>query len=102
MKTIAFLVVAVLAPVTVATQVGEEPPGPHATRLRTKITRRDGTVRTATLDGVGCTVSICSRTLIKGNGGLVRAGLDSLAAIRDTTSDSASLVLKGGSRRACC
>jgi hypothetical protein len=69
--------------------------------LTAKITMSDGTTRTATFEGVGCTSSICSRVAIKGNanGTTVTVPLDSIAAIRDTTVDSALLVLKDGTTR---
>jgi len=61
----------------------------------------DGTTRTATFEGVGCSASICSRVAIKGkaNGTLVTTRLDSIAAIRDATADSALLVMKDGTTR---
>ena len=67
-----------------------------------KLTMSDGTNRTVRLDGVGCSVSICSRVLIKAktaNGSLVTIPLDTLFAIRDTTENSALFVLKNGSER---
>jgi hypothetical protein len=69
--------------------------------LTAKITMADGTTRTATFEGVGCSASICSRVVIKGktNGTPVTTRLDSLAAIRDATADSALLVLKDGTTR---
>jgi len=61
----------------------------------------DGTVRTATFEGVGCSSSICSRVAIKGkaNGTPVTTRLNSIAAIRDVNADSALLVLKDGTTR---
>ncbi len=69
--------------------------------LTARITMSDGTTRTATFQGVGCSSSICSRIAIKGkaNGTPVTTRLDSIAAIRDTTPDSALLVLKDGTTR---
>lgn len=70
--------------------------------LTAKITMRDGTTRTATFEGVGCTASICSRVAIKGNkadGTPVTTRLDSIASIRDTTTSGALLVLKDGTTR---
>ena len=74
----------------------------HKSNLRAKITTLDGGTREFTLAGVGCTQSICSRTVIKGDSqahALSRTWLDSIAAIKDTTKDSAVLVLKDGSER---
>ena len=61
----------------------------------------DGTTRTATFEGVGCSASICSRVAIKGkaNGTAITTRLDSIAAIKDVTADSALLVLKDGTTR---
>jgi len=62
----------------------------------------DGSKRVARLEGVGCSASICSRTLIKGRAGretLVKTWLDSIAAIKDTTVDDALFLLKDGTER---
>jgi hypothetical protein len=69
--------------------------------LTARITLSDGTIRTATFEGVGCSSSICSRIAIKGkaNGMPFTTRLDSIAAIRDATADSALLVLKDGTTR---
>jgi hypothetical protein len=69
--------------------------------LTARITLSDGTTRTATFEGVGCSSSICSRIAIKGkaNGAAVTTRLDSIAAIRDVTPDAALLVLKDGTTR---
>jgi hypothetical protein len=69
--------------------------------LTARITMSDGTTRTATFEGVGCSASICSRVAIKGraNGTPVTIRLDSIAAIRDATADNALLVLKDGTTR---
>ena len=64
------------------------PPGQTA-----KITLADGTTRTARLEGVGCSASICSRTAIDGT------PLGSIAAIKDTTATGAVLLLKNGTTR---
>jgi hypothetical protein len=69
--------------------------------LTARITMSDGTTRTATFEGVGCSASICSRVAIKGkaNGTAVTMRLDSIAAIRDANADSALLLLKDGTTR---
>jgi hypothetical protein len=67
-----------------------------------KITLPDGATRMVKLEGVGCAVSICSRTVIKGKtegDSLVRTWLDSLAAIKDTTVDAAVFVMKDGTEQ---
>jgi hypothetical protein len=69
--------------------------------LTARITMSDGTIRTATFEGVGCTSSICSRVAIKGksNGTAITTRLDSIVAIREATADNALLVLKDGTTR---
>jgi hypothetical protein len=69
--------------------------------LTARITMTDGTTRTATFEGVGCSASICSRAVIKGkaNGTPVTTRLDSIAAIRNVNADTALLVLKDGTTR---
>ena len=67
-----------------------------------KITLRDGETRTRELDGIGCTVAICSRTAIKANTGadqVVKTWFRSLAAIRDTTPADALFVFRDGTSR---
>jgi hypothetical protein len=71
----------------------------HSSGLTARIVMPDGTNRTARLEGVGCTVSICSRVAIEGKGenqSPVRSWLDAIAAIRDTTADDALFVMKDG------
>lgn len=67
-----------------------------------RITMADGSSRMARIEGVGCSVSICSRTMIVGKGESqtsVKTPLDSIAEIRDTTPADALFVMKDGSRR---
>jgi methionine-S-sulfoxide reductase len=74
----------------------------HSSGLMAKITLPDGTSRTARLEGVGCPVSMCSRVAIKGiakGDSLVRAWLDTIAAIKDTTADDALFVKKDGTEQ---
>jgi hypothetical protein len=71
----------------------------HAAQFEARISLRDGTVRTARLQGVGCSQSICSRSVIKGEDGAhkpVVSPFDSLAMIKDTTPDTALFVSKDG------
>lgn len=73
--------------------------GQRASQLDARILFRDGTVRTARLQGVGCSQSICSRTLIKGEDGarrMVSSPFDSLSKIKDTTPNAALFVSKDG------
>ena len=65
----------------------------HLSGLTAKITTSDGKSRVVTLDGVGGSASICSRTAIKGNTDghiLARNWLDAIASIKDTTQSSTS------------
>jgi hypothetical protein len=99
------LAVALLAPVTFALRGASEPSEDrlgHQSGLTARITMADGTSRMARLNGVGCSASICSRTVIKSkaeNDALVKTWLDSIAAIRDTTATDALFVLKDGTAR---
>lgn len=71
----------------------------YASQFEAKVSFRDGSVRTARLQGVGCTQSMCSRTVIKGEDGarrLVSSTFDSLSKIKDTTADAALFVSKDG------
>src|ERR1017187_3106844 len=57
----------------------------HLSGLAARITMADGSGRVARLEGVGCSASICSRTLIKGRTDretLVKTWLDFIAAIK--------------------
>jgi len=74
----------------------------HASGLMARIKTRDGVLRTVRLEGVGCAQALCSRTAIKGQGAdnlEVRAWLDSLAAIRETSNHDALFVSKDGTSR---
>ena len=74
----------------------------HSSGLTARIVMADGTNRTARLEGVGCTVSICSRVAIEGkseNKSPVRSWLDAIAEIRDTTANDALFVMKDGTAR---
>jgi hypothetical protein len=99
------LAVALLAPVTFALRGASEPSEDrqgHLSGLTARITMADGTSRMARLEGVGCSASICSRTVIKSkaeNDSPVKTWLDSIAAIRDTTATDALFVLKDGTAR---
>ena len=74
----------------------------HSSELTTRITLRDGTIRMATLEGLGCSRSICSRVAIKGKAdgkSMVSLWLDSIAAIKDITENNALLVMKNGTEQ---
>jgi hypothetical protein len=97
--------IALLLPVTFemrgAREVSEERQG-HLSGMTVRITMTDGTSRMTRLEGVGCSASICSRTVLKskaGNESLVKMWLDTIAAIRDTTDSDALFFMKDGTAR---
>jgi hypothetical protein len=74
----------------------------HLSALTARITLPDGTIRVATIDGLGCTASLCSRVAIKGRtdgGSMVSFWLDSLAVIQDIIEKHALLVMKNGAKQ---
>jgi hypothetical protein len=99
------LAAALMVPVTFAMRGENEPAADrrgHLSGMVTRITMADGTSRSARLEGVGCSVSICSRTVITGKTGneaLVKTWLDSIATIRVTTASDAQFLLKDGTAR---
>jgi hypothetical protein len=63
-----------------------KPAGP-VTPLTAKLTSLNGASRAIVLDGVGCSVSMCSRIVIKGkaeDGSLVEIPLAKIASIKDS------------------
>jgi hypothetical protein len=88
-----------LIPAAFATQENRQG---HLSGLTARITLADGTIRTAMIEGLGCSVGICSRVAIKGNAdgdSLVNFWLDGIAAIRDTTDQDVLIVMKNGAAR---
>lgn len=63
----------------------------------------NGSSRTVSLEGVGCSETLCSRVAVRsridGDAHVQRTRLDSLAAIRDITKDGARFVFKDGTER---
>jgi hypothetical protein len=81
-----------------------KPPSPerHVSGLTARIVLADGTYRTVTLDGFGCTASICSRVFVEGrtdDGSTAKVWIDGLSAIRDIAANSAVFVMKDGTRQ---
>lgn len=75
----------------------------HQSGLAATITMPNGTARTVRLEGVGCSVAICSRTEIKGKTearSFLGTWLDAISAIKPTTPNRATLTMKDGSERA--
>jgi hypothetical protein len=102
LRTICFS--ALLTPVAFGMKEPEalSPEVRHSSGLTARITLPDGTIRMATLEGLGCSRSICSRVSIKGKAGsnsLVSVWLDSIATIKDTTENDALLVMRDGTQR---
>ena len=80
----------------------EQPSSTHLSGLNARVTQPNGSTRTVTLDGVGCSMSMCSKVFIKGKdagGNLVGTPLDSIASITVATKDMAVLVMKDGTQR---
>ena len=74
----------------------------HQSGLAARITMPDGTLRMVRLEGIGCSVSICSRTEIKGKTdahSLLSTWLDAISSIKVTTPNRAILAMKDGSQR---
>jgi hypothetical protein len=93
---IACIVTLLLIPAAFATQENRQG---HLSGLTARITLADGTIRTATIEGLGCSEAICSRVAIKGKAdgdSLVSFWLDSIAGIRDTTDQDVLIVMKSG------
>lgn len=67
-----------------------------------QIAAADGTMQNVTLEGVGCTASMCSRTMIKVRtefGAFESAALDTIASIEQPTETQARFVMKDGTQR---
>ena len=74
----------------------------HALGLMARVTLPDGTHRTVTLDGFGCSAAICSRVFIEARSNdesVVRMWIDTLSGVRDIWPDSALFVMKDGTQR---
>jgi hypothetical protein len=79
--------------------VTDSPSSGHSAGLTATITLLNGTTRTIKLDGVGCSVSICSRVFITGKdqrNSDTRIWLDTLSAIKEITGNRALFVLSDG------
>ena len=68
-----------------------------------RMTLANGSSRTVTLEGVGCSEAICSRVAIRGkargDSRATRTWLDTIATIKDITSEDALFELKSGTAR---
>ncbi len=83
------------------TAVGEEKQ--HLSSLTAKLTLLSGESRPVTLEGVGCTSSMCSRVALnsekQGDSVITRTWLDSISAITDVTKDDALFVFRDTTQR---
>ena len=74
-----------------------------AAPLVARVTFADGSARTVTLEGVGCSEALCSRVAVRtraeGESRVTRTWLDTITAIKDITSETALFVLKDGTAR---
>jgi hypothetical protein len=102
MKTLmrwSFLAALLLSPAAFTTRMAS---GQSVFGLKAKITLLNGETHTMKIEGVGCTASICSRTVLKGkddHDAMVTTPFDSVAAIKDTTGHNALFVMRDGSQR---
>jgi hypothetical protein len=68
-----------------------------------RMTLANGSSRTVTLEGVGCSKAMCSRVAIQGKASgdsrVTRTWLDTIATIKDISSEDALFVLKNGTAR---
>jgi len=68
-----------------------------------RMTLANGSSRTVTLEGVGCSEAICSRVAIRGiasgDSRATRTWLDTITTIKDISSEDALFVLKDGTAR---
>jgi hypothetical protein len=93
---------AVLLALLMASREGMSDTSKHASGLTARITLADGTKRTVTLDGAGCSETICSQVFIQGrsnDGSTERIWFDRLAAIRDIAANSALFIMGDGSQK---
>jgi hypothetical protein len=74
----------------------------HRSGLTARVISADGTSRTVRLQGVGCSLSICSRVFIRSTdeaGAPQQTWLDSIRSIRRTDGNNALLELRDGIER---
>ncbi len=87
-----------LGPVTIATNAANRTSGFSA-----RLTLPNGDTQLVKLEGVGCTVSICSRTHVKGHARSASLGafaFDAIRKIESAPQNRVSLLMKDGSRQA--
>jgi hypothetical protein len=100
-----FVATWLVAPAAFTMRGASEPPAVeqgHRSGMTAKVTLTDGVTRTVKLEGVGCSVSLCSRTAISGRAehdSIIKTWFDTVAEIRDTTDLDALFVMKDGTQR---
>jgi hypothetical protein len=93
-----FILNAVSGPLKLA-DVNDISSSSHLAGLTAKITLLNGSTRIIRLDGIGCSVSICSRVFITGkdqHNSVTRIWFDTLSAIKDITENRAVFILSDG------
>ena len=74
-----------------------------AAPLVARMTLANGSTQTVALEGVGCSEALCSRVAVRtraeGDSRVTRTWLDTIASIKDITSDTAVFVLTDGTAR---
>lgn len=77
--------------------------GADSVPLVARMTLANGSSRTIRLQGVGCSEAMCSRVAVlgrpQGDSRMTKTWLDTIAAIKDITSDDAVFMLKDGTSR---
>ena len=90
-----------LAPAAAASRIPPEPSA--ASPLVAKVTLRGGQQRTVVLQGVGCSISMCSRVVVHAEDSrdalVHKTRLDAIAAIKDINGHDALFVFKDGTER---
>ena len=90
----------IVALLTVSHAMGDT--SKHVSGLTARVILADGTKRTVTLNGVGCSETICSRVFVQGrsrDGSTARIWIDRLAALRDIGANTALFIMKDGSQQ---
>ena len=102
MKNIVYALVGLIA-LGSSLWAGPEEARAGSARLVAKMTHADGGSQTIILEGVGCSEALCSRVAVRSKADrdrrVTKTWLDTIAAIRDITSNDAMFVLKDGTAR---
>jgi len=99
------IAVALVCQITLTSAGSTQLPGAgegHHSGLLATVTAADGTIRTVKLEGVGCSASMCSRSLIKiknERNSVESVWLDRISEIRETTDTNALFLMRDGAQR---